>query len=123
MNFRIVLCRIGNYPELEENNYMFPEMIRSMEKIRLDQFSFYQPSSKAFISFTEISKGAIIPAHTHQKPVCNYIVSGKLEIELKHAKKIINAGEWFQININQSHAVTCLEDASMIEIWPDGIDD
>ncbi|VEG90961.1 Cupin domain [Legionella spiritensis] len=120
---RLVLCTMRSYRELAVASHMFPEMIKNMEKVNLEQFSFYQPSSKAFITFTEIPKGAIIPPHTHQNPVCNYLVSGKLEVEFEQTKKIINAGEWFEIIIGQSHALKCLEEASMIEVWPDGIDE
>ncbi|CEG56873.1 cupin domain-containing protein [Legionella fallonii] len=101
---------------------MFPKMIKQMEKVELEKFSFYMTSDKAFITFAEIPKGSYIEPHTHEKPVCNYIVSGILEIRMGDNLPILyQSHEWFEIQPGTSHSVNCIEDTSMIEIWPEGI--
>ncbi len=95
-----------------------------MEKIVLEQFSFHMPGKNAFITFTEIPKGSLIEAHTHEKPVCNYIVSGSLEISLNGQQpELHKQHSWFEIKPGVSHCVKSIEDTTMIEVWPDGIDE
>ncbi len=82
------------------------------------------PSDKAFITFTEIPQGSYIEPHIHKKPVCNYIVSGCLEIGLgEQQPKLYQSHDWFEIQPGISHSVKCIENTSMIEIWPNGIDE
>jgi quercetin dioxygenase-like cupin family protein len=68
-----------------------------MKKVALDNFSFYEPSAAAKITFTEIEKGTSIPSHHHEKDVCNFLASGKLLLTVGAKEELIEKGSWFEI--------------------------
>ncbi|QTQ12694.1 cupin domain-containing protein [Treponema parvum] len=63
-------------------------------------------------------KGAVGALHKHVHEQIGYVVSGSFEVEEAGAgKKIIKAGDAYQIAPNVEHGVVALEDSVLLDIF------
>ncbi len=63
-------------------------------------------------------KGAVGALHKHPHEQIGYVVSGSFEVEEKGVgKKIVKAGDTYQIPSNVEHGVVALEDSVLLDIF------
>lgn len=63
-------------------------------------------------------KGAIGTLHKHPHEQIGYVVSGSFEVEEKgFGKKIVKAGDTYQIPSNIEHGVVALEDSVLLDVF------
>ncbi|MEL6537282.1 MAG: cupin domain-containing protein [Bacteroidota bacterium] len=61
--------------------------------------------------------GTVAPVHGHFHSQTTYVVSGKFEMEIDGAKKIIEAGDGFYIPPHILHGAVCLEAGELIDTF------
>jgi len=76
-----------------------------------------------------LSRGAIVPRHSHDHEQVSFVVSGALRFEVAGETILVNAGEVLQIPSWAEHGVEALEDTEVIDTfcpvrqdWIDGSD-
>lgn len=62
-------------------------------------------------------KGGIGSLHSHPHVQMSYVESGKFEVEIGGAKKVLSAGDVFYVPSNAVHGVVCLETGVLIDVF------
>jgi len=65
----------------------------------------------------KFEKGAIGYVHDHFHTQCTYVASGKFEVTVGGAKKILEAGDGFYVEPDVAHGVVCLEEGVLIDAF------
>lgn len=69
------------------------------------------------ITYITFKKGAVRGNHYHKKTVqTDYVLKGKLQLEMTYSRKIMEAGDWQEIQPNVPHAYKALTDSEMVSI-------
>lgn len=69
------------------------------------------------VTYISFKKGAVRGNHYHKLTVQkDYILSGRVELHTPNTKRILDAGESFEIGNGIVHAYKALEDSEMVSI-------
>jgi len=69
------------------------------------------------VTYISFKKGAVRGNHYHELTVQkDYILSGRVELHTPNTKRILDAGESFEIGNGIVHAYKALEDSEMVSI-------
>jgi quercetin dioxygenase-like cupin family protein len=72
---------------------------------------------KAMLARIAISRGAIVPRHSHINEQITWILSGALKLIFDDGERIVHSGELLLIPANVFHAAEALEDTVDIDIF------
>jgi quercetin dioxygenase-like cupin family protein len=72
---------------------------------------------RATLAEITLSRGAIVPAHTHPHEQIGYVASGRVLFEINGEKRELSRGAGYLIPSGLSHEVTALEDAVCIDVF------
>ena len=72
---------------------------------------------KAMLARISLSRGAIVPRHSHINEQITWIISGALKLVFDDGERIIRSGEMLLIPANLPHAAEALEDTVDIDIF------
>jgi quercetin dioxygenase-like cupin family protein len=64
-----------------------------------------------------ISKGGVVPRHSHDNEQISHILEGRLRFEFDGATIEAGPGEIVEIPPNEPHAVTALEDSLAMDVF------
>jgi quercetin dioxygenase-like cupin family protein len=89
----------------------------------------YLTAERTTIARFHLSRGAVVPAHSHEHEQVSYVVSGALRFVVGGEEMLVRAGEALQIPSWAEHRVEVLEDTEVIDVfspirqdWIDGTD-
>jgi quercetin dioxygenase-like cupin family protein len=71
----------------------------------------------------KLTKGAVIPAHSHPQEQTGYLVSGHLRFKIAGVEHVVRAGDSWAIPGGIEHGVDVLEDSVAIEVFSPVRDD
>ncbi len=69
------------------------------------------------IAQLRLSKGAIVPDHSHENEQVTMLRQGRLRFVVSGEEKIVKGGECLQIPPNAPHSVEALEDSVAVDIF------
>jgi quercetin dioxygenase-like cupin family protein len=76
-----------------------------------------------------LSRGGVVPSHSHDHEQVSYVVSGALRFRIAGEEILVRAGEALQIPSWAEHSVEVVEDTEVIDVfapvrqdWVDGTD-
>jgi len=72
---------------------------------------------KTHLTEFRLSKGAIIPKHSHPHEQTGYLVSGRMKFTVDDEEFIAEAGDGWSIAGNTEHGVDVLEDCVVVEVF------
>ncbi len=72
---------------------------------------------KVMVAQVFLSKGAVVPEHSHESEQITYILEGALEFELEGRTVVVSAGEVLRIASNVPHRAVALEDTLDLDIF------
>lgn len=85
--------------------------------------------SRVTIARFALTRGAIVPQHSHDHEQVSYVVSGALRFRVAGEETLVRAGEALQIPSWAEHSVEVVEDSEVIDVfspirqdWLDGTD-
>jgi len=64
-----------------------------------------------------LSKGSVLPEHTHLHEQTGYLVKGKMRLYIESKSQIINPGDSWCVSSNSKHKAEILEDSIAIEVF------
>jgi quercetin dioxygenase-like cupin family protein len=86
-------------------------------------------ASRVTIARFNLSRGAIVPSHSHEHEQVSYVLSGSLRFRVAGEESVLHAGEALQIPSGAEHSVEVIEDTEVIDVfapvrqdWLDGTD-
>jgi len=65
----------------------------------------------------EFEKGAVGSVHSHRHSQLSHVESGKFEVEIGGAKKILNKGDAFYAPPHVMHGAVCVEAGVLIDVF------
>ena len=74
-------------------------------------------SANMTVARISLSKGAVVPTHSHANEQISTIVSGALRFVLDGAEVVVRAGEMLEIPPGVPHSAEALEDSVAIDIF------
>lgn len=78
----------------------------------------YITGSQAMLAYFVLSKGAVVPTHSHSNEQISSITQGSLRFVLGDGDiRIVNAGETLIIPPNLPHSAEALEDTTAFDIF------
>ena len=72
---------------------------------------------KTILCRFELDEGAVLPLHSHPYEQTGYLVSGKMIFTIDGQKHEMQPGDSWCIKENIEHAVTILENATLVELF------
>ena len=89
----------------------------------------YVTTDRMTVAHFNLSRGAVVPKHTHDHEQLSYVVSGVLKFIVDGQEIVVRPGEAIQIPSQAVHGVEVLEDCLVIDTfapvrqdWIDGTD-
>jgi len=89
----------------------------------------YVTTGRMTVAHFNLSRGAVVPKHSHDHEQLSHVVSGVLKFTVAGDEAIVRAGEGIQIPSWAEHSVEVLEDCYVIDTfapvrqdWLDGTD-
>ena len=86
-------------------------------------------AARVTIARFALSRGAVVPQHSHDHEQVSYVVSGTVRFRVAGEEIVVRAGEALQIPSWAEHGVHVEEDAEVIDVfcpvrqdWIDGTD-
>ena len=64
-----------------------------------------------------LSKGSILPEHTHIHEQTGYLAQGKIKLFIEEKSQIMNPGDSWCIPANEKHKAEILEDSVAVEVF------
>jgi unsaturated pyranuronate lyase len=64
-----------------------------------------------------LTKGGVVPRHSHLNEQISYVWSGKLEYRFDDHTYVVGGNELLQIPGNVAHEVTALEDSIVVDVF------
>ena len=65
----------------------------------------------------ELTRGGVVPRHSHENEQVSYIVTGALKFIVDGSNIIVRSGEVLQIPPNVPHAAEAIEDTLAIDVF------
>ncbi|HEY4215597.1 MAG TPA: cupin domain-containing protein [Gemmatimonadaceae bacterium] len=65
----------------------------------------------------ELTRGGVVPMHSHPNEQLSYVLSGTLEYRFADRVFVAGAGEMLQIPNGLAHEVTALEDTIVVDVF------
>lgn len=89
----------------------------------------YLTAARVTIARFTLTRGAVVPQHSHENEQVSYVVSGALRFRVAGEEQLVRAGEALQIPSWAEHSVEVVEDTEVIDVfspvrqdWLDGTD-
>jgi len=89
----------------------------------------YVTADRVTIARFELTRGGVVPRHSHENEQVSYVLTGALKFTLNRQEVVVGAGELLQIPSGLEHEVEVLEDTVVIDVfspvrqdWIDGTD-
>lgn len=77
----------------------------------------YISGSQLTLGRFTLTKGALVPPHSHEHEQFAYVLQGALKFNLENREVIVRTGEVLCIPPNASHGVEALEDTLNLDIF------
>jgi quercetin dioxygenase-like cupin family protein len=72
---------------------------------------------RAMVAQVFLSKGAVVPEHSHESEQITYILEGALRFELEGREVVVGKGQVLRIPSNVPHRAVALEDTLDVDIF------
>jgi quercetin dioxygenase-like cupin family protein len=72
---------------------------------------------KAMVAQVYLSKGAVVPEHSHESEQITYVLEGALEFEIENRTIVVSTGEVLRIPSHVPHRAVALEDTMDLDIF------
>ena len=89
----------------------------------------YLTANRTTIARFAISRGALVPVHSHDQEQVSYVLTGALRFTVAGEQTLVRGGEALQIPSWAEHSVEAIEDTEVIDVfspvrqdWVDGTD-
>lgn len=89
----------------------------------------YVTTDRMTVAHFNLTRGAVVPKHSHDHEQLSYVVSGALKFHVAGQEFLVRAGEAIQIPSWAEHSVEVVEDCHVIDTfapvrqdWIDGTD-
>ena len=90
----------------------------------------YITADRVTIAQFELTRGGVVPRHSHENEQISHVLSGKLKFTINGQPIVVSAGEMLQIPSWIEHEVDVLEDTVVVDVfspvrqdWIDKTDD
>ena len=84
---------------------MLGELLSTLPPNREGVFEYHEFADKYDVSVNKIDPYAVVPTHTHDVEVYNYVFHGDAEIEIDGNRTRYKQGDWINIKANVEHSV------------------
>lgn len=84
---------------------MLGELLSTLPPNREGVFEYHEFADKYDVSVNKIDPSAVVPTHTHDVEVYNYVFHGDAEIEIDGNRTRYKQGDWINIKANVEHSV------------------
>lgn len=72
---------------------------------------------KAMLARILLTRGCVVPEHSHHNEQISYILSGALEFVVSGKSQVVRAGEILVIPPHAPHSATALEDTENLDLF------
>lgn len=98
-------------------NEVFTKIFGDMEGVQEDRFKYFEPMEKFDISVNFIEGGAVVPDHTHEQDVYNYVFEGEFLVNIGGENSLLKQGDWTSIPKGVVHSVEAKAPVALLELW------
>ena len=104
--------------KVEGKRKMIKNLFEELKVISEENFQYVDIGEKFDVSINCIEKGAVVPPHTHDQEVFNYVFDGEFSVSIEGGEhKSYKKGDWINIKAGVVHSVEAKSEVSLLELW------
>lgn len=102
---------------MSDSYYVSPDMTEQIEQIPGIRRRTMATTERMMLCEFTVSKGGVVPPHSHMHDQCGYVVSGKIEFTIGDVKRVCMPGDTYGVPGGLIHSATALEETLLVEIF------
>lgn len=102
---------------MSDSYYVTPDMIQQIEQIPGIHRRTMATTERMMLCEFKVTKGGIVPPHSHPHDQCGYVVSGKIEFTIGDVTRVLMPGDTYGVPGGLVHGATALEDTLLVEVF------
>lgn len=96
---------------------MLDQIFNSLENVKEKGFKYVDIAKNFDVSINDIESDTIVPDHTHDQDVYNFVFEGTFKVNIEGTEKYFEKGDWIFIKANTVHSVETKNQVKLLELW------
>lgn len=84
---------------------LLEQLLSDLSPIREGNFEYHEFAGKYDVSVNKIDPLAVVPTHTHDIEVYNFVIDGVVEFDIAGERKKYSKGDWINIKAHVEHSL------------------